>query len=75
MINHIYEDKNYKFAHNSPAYYGSSGSPILGLNNKVVGLNFGDIKYKKHKKGLFLNLQLKNLLKANIIIILNLKSN
>ena len=55
MINHIYEDKNYNFAHNSSAYEGSSGSPILGLNNKVIGLHIIKNKYNKHNKGLFLN--------------------
>ena len=41
LIN-IYEDKKFTFNHKCSTKEGSSGSPILGINNKVIGI---------HKKG------------------------
>ena len=42
ILMNIFEDKKYTFNHKCSTKEGSSGSPILGLNNKVIGI---------HKKG------------------------
>ena len=36
IIENIYEDKKYNFIHKCSTEGGSSGSPILSLNNKVL---------------------------------------
>jgi len=41
LIN-IFEDKKYTFSHKCSTKEGSSGAPVLGLNNKIIGI---------HKKG------------------------
>jgi V8-like Glu-specific endopeptidase len=54
----INEDKKYNFNHKCKAEIGSSGSPILNLNNKVIGIlkdNFNE--------GTFLNYPIKEFIK------------
>ena len=40
----IYEDKKYKFIHKCCTEEGSSGSPILTLKNKIIGIHTGGNK-------------------------------
>ena len=42
ILNSIYEDEKYNFNHLCSTKGGSSGSPILNINNKIIGI---------HKKG------------------------
>ena len=39
VLTGIYNGKNYSFIHKSSTDEGSSGSPVLNLNNKVIGLH------------------------------------
>ena len=63
IIQSICLDKPYDFNHKCNTKVGSSGSPILGLNNKVIGL------HKKGTKtfniGTFLNYPIKDFIKQN----------
>ena len=61
VIKTIADDKKYKLNHTCNTKYGSSGSPILALNNKVIGLQTGGTK--KDKKGTFLNYPIKDFIK------------
>ena len=49
----IFNDKKYKFKHKCATKEGSSGSPILTLKNKVIGLHRG--AEKALNLGTFLN--------------------
>ena len=60
-INGIYEDKKYKFSHKCNTKGGSSGSPILNLNNKVIGLHTGSTK--NNNLGTFLNYPLNDFIR------------
>ena len=53
LIKGIYVDKKYKFNHTCNTKFGSSGSPILTLKNKVIGLHTGELR--GYKVGTFLN--------------------
>ena len=53
----MYEDKKYNFTHKSSTKGGSSGSPILNLNNKVIGIHKEGTK--QYNKGTFLNYPIK----------------
>ena len=57
ILRDIYEDKNYEFIHKCSTENGSSGSPILNLNNKLIGIHKKG--NKKENKGTFLNYPLK----------------
>ena len=39
ILKYRYEDKNYNFKHYCSMEYDSSGSPILNINNKVIGIH------------------------------------
>ena len=58
VLGNIYEDKKYNFNHRCSTKGGSSGSPILNLNNKVIGLH-KEGYYNKYNIGTFLNYPLK----------------
>ena len=75
----ISEDKKYEFNHKCSTKGGSSGSPILTLKNKVVGLHTGGNKV--NNLGTFLNEPIKDFIKEynykkhNNIIKYNSKTN
>ena len=54
ILNKIYEDKKYNFNHKCSTRGGSSGSPILYKNNKLIGIH-KEGHNNKFNKGLFLN--------------------
>ena len=56
ILDNIYEDKKYNFNHKCSTEGGSSGSPILNINNKLIGIHKED---GNNNKGLFLNYPLK----------------
>ena len=64
VLNNIYEDRKYCFSHKCCTKGGSSGSPILNINNnKVIGvLSEG---FSKFNKGIFLNEPIKEFIKLN----------
>ena len=65
VIKNIYQNKKYNFMHNCGIKEGSSGSPIIKENNKVIGLSFeGDIDNYFYK-GTFLNYPIKEFIKLN----------
>ena len=67
VVNNIYEDKNYLFTHKSFTNVGSSGSPILNLKNKLIGLHRGS-KKGGSKIAIFLDYPIKDFIKKIIII-------
>ena len=64
VLTKIYYDKTFNFLHNCCTKEGSSGSPIINLNNKVIGINikgFGN----KYNLGTFLNYPIKEFINQN----------
>ena len=61
IICSIYLDKKYKFNHKCSTKGGSSGSPILSLKNKVIGLHTGGNNINNF--GTFLNEPIKDFVK------------
>ena len=51
-------DKKYNFNHKCGTKGGSSGSPILNINNKIIGIH-KEGNYNNTNKGLFLNYPIK----------------
>ena len=45
ILDQIYEDKKYNFNHKCSTRGGSSGSPILNINNKLIGIHKEGYKY------------------------------
>ena len=64
VLTGIYNDKNYSFIHKSSTDEGSSGSPVLNLNNKVIGLH-KKTEVKRYNEGTFLNYPLKEFIQLN----------
>ena len=61
VILSIFLDKKYKFNHKCSTKAGSSGSPILTLKNKVIGLHTGG--NSKNNLGTFLDEPIKDFIK------------
>ena len=57
------EDKKYDFQHLCFTNYGSSGSPILKRNNKVIGIHKKG--NKKYNLGTFINFPIKEFIEQN----------
>ena len=65
-ISKICQDKKYKFRHKCSTKGGSSGSPILSLENKVIGIHpSGE---KNFNIGRFLNYTIKDFIKKKFFI-------
>ena len=62
VLNNIYEDKKYNFTHKCSTKAGSSGSPILNLNNKIIGIHKEGTKQKVNI-GAFLSYPIKEFIK------------
>ena len=63
VLENIYEDKKYNFIHKCNTKKGSSGSPILNLdNNKIIGIHKEALKIKNNR-GTFLNFPIKEFIK------------
>ena len=58
ILGQIYEDKKYNFIHRCSTKGGSSGAPILNINNKLIGIHKEGYN-NKYNKGLFLNYPIK----------------
>ena len=71
ILNNILEDKKYDFNHKCTTGKGSSGSAILNLDKKVIGVH-KEYDGKYNNKGTFLNYPIKEFIlkfsnKANIV--------
>ena len=61
----IFEDQIYNFCHKCYTDYGSSGSPIINVNNyKVIGIHNG-VYDNKFGIGVFLNFPIKEFIELN----------
>ena len=65
VLSNISEDKKNEFIYNGGTKEGSSGSPILNLNNKIIGVHKEYIHKSNYNKGLFLNCSIKDFIKIN----------
>jgi len=63
ILEKIYEDKKYNFFHKCSTVYGSSGSPILNLNNKIIGIHKESKGNSNNNIGEFLNYPIKDFIK------------
>ena len=64
ILHDIYEEKKYNFIHKCSTRGGSSGSPILNLNNKLIGIHKEGI-HNKYNIGTFLNYPIKEFISLN----------
>ena len=56
IIKYIYQKKIYNFKHECFAHMGTSGSPLLSMNNKIIAIHkIIEKEYKKYNIGTFLN--------------------
>ena len=67
ILNEIYEDKKYNFNHKCSTRGGSSGSPILNINNKLIGIHKEGNTNLRNNIGAFLNYPIKEFIKLNNI--------
>ena len=66
ILENLYGDKEYDFRHKCSTRNGSSGSPILNLNNnKIIGIHKKG-KSGRHNIGTFLNYPIKDFINKNI---------
>ena len=64
ILDTIYEDEKYNFIHKCNTKGGSSGSPILNINNnKIIGIHKGSIS--QYNVGTFLNYPIKEFIELN----------
>ena len=63
ILQNIFVDKKYNFNHKCCTRRGSSGSPILNLKNKIIGIHKEGTN--KYNKGTFLNYPIKEFIKQN----------
>ena len=64
ILNQICEDKKYNFNHKCSTEGGSSGSPILNINNKLIGIH-RESHLNNANLGTFLNYPIKEFIKLN----------
>ena len=67
ILENILEEKKYIFSHKCSTKNGSSGSPILNLNNKIIGIHSKGNKNDKINKGIFLNYPIKKFIELNYV--------
>ena len=65
VLSNISDDKDNEFIHNANTKEGSSGSPILNMNNKIIGIHKEHIDKNNYNRGLFLNYAIKDFIKIN----------
>ena len=66
ILKNIFEDRKYRFSHRCCTKLGSSGSPVLNINNsKVIGVHSEGNKNKTYNVGIFLNEPIKEFIKLN----------
>ena len=67
ILETINNEKKYYFYHKCSTKDGSSGSPILNLNNKIIGIHSIGRKNDKTNKGIFLNYPIKEFIELNTV--------
>ena len=65
ILDNIYEDKKYDFNHKCSTKFGSSGSPILNISNKIIGIHKEGYN-NKYNIGTFLNYPIREFIQLNI---------
>ena len=65
ILQGICEDKKYNIIHKCNTREGSSGSPILNLNNKLIGIHKGGKKISDCNRGTLLNYPIKDFIVKN----------
>ena len=74
VIENIIENKAYEFLHKCSTERGSSGSPILNIdNNKIIGIHQGAYR-NKFNKGVFLNYPIKEFIQKYYKEIIDINS-
>ena len=61
----IFDDKKYNFNHKCNTKDGSSGSPILNMNNKLIGVHKRGCLENEFNEGVFINYPIKDFIKIN----------
>ena len=64
-LENIFKDEKYTFFHKCSTKEGSSGSPILNLDNKIVGIHRQGLNNNSNK-GTFLNFPIKEFIDDNL---------
>ena len=62
LLDNIYADKNYNFIHKCSTKNGSSGSPIMNMSNKIIGVHKEGYK-DEYNIGSFLNEAIKEFIR------------
>ena len=75
ILANIAIDKKYEFNHKCITEHGSSGSPILTLNNKLIGIYKQGLYNNNYNKGTFLNFPIKEFIKLNFHKVNNININ
>ena len=65
ILQGICEDKKYNIIHKCNTREGSSGSPILNINNKVIGIHKGGKKKVDCNRGTLINYPIKDFIVKN----------
>ena len=63
ILEDIYDDLNDKFKYKCSTKPGSSGSPILSLNNKIIGIHF-EKNISNSNEGILLNYPIKEFIRS-----------
>ena len=63
ILENIYEDHKYDFKHKCSTKKGSSGAPILNMNNKIIGIHKECFK-EAYNNGSFLNNAIKEFIQS-----------
>ncbi len=66
ILDNIYEDKKYNFNHKWSTECGASGSPILNINNKLIGIHIE--RLNKYNKGTFLDYAIKEFIQNELLL-------
>ena len=64
IIDQIFDDKSYNFLHRCCTRKGSSGSPVINLSNKIIGIHKKGHD-KNYNEGTFLNYPIKEFIAKN----------
>ena len=66
IVKGIEEDNRYNFKHSCNTKPGSSGSPVLSSNNKLIGIHKEAVIKREYNKGTFLNYPIQAFIELNL---------
>jgi len=72
ILDNIYMEQKYNFRHKCSTSGGSSGSPVLNLKNKLIGIHKEGVE-KKYNRGTFLNYPIKKFIDKNFETYIKIK--